>query len=448
MHAGDITIKHEREHMIVWVTMINARASHCSDSVLRRSSSSPSMPPHSSKSTKTTKRALVNAEPAQPTRVRLSRRAVPGVQTSTVTTLGAVNNLKQSSIPKADGRSPSGRINTNLRSYDRRDPFGAIDTLIKLLTSLPSRVVASGGGGGRQYKLLTTEEHSLSIHLCNIIEPFILSYLSRDDDQSIPLNDSINANSKLLIPRPKFLLMRQPTEILDRMVSFVDAREDLMAFGLSCSRLSEIVFPRHWEYRVIRAKISMVGVWKHLYERIDLAANVRIVEVMDERSDKGALVPRVCRKTVVGSPSGADRGSKSKGGGAKQFEGVVSATSTEDDGCSSSANEGGNNGHIENGSGSGLSLRRVLHNRQEKYFVAVLAKLTRLVKIKWDSNHSPLSIVDDGIIWRTLVEKCGGTLESLAVLDNLAFSPIDDEEGAGKDKNQIALRKPAVSTVF
>ncbi|EKM76399.1 hypothetical protein AGABI1DRAFT_63077 [Agaricus bisporus var. burnettii JB137-S8] len=354
------------------------------------------MPPNSSKSTKSTKRALANAEPVHSARVRVSRRAASGVQASTTTPAsGAVLNLKQANTSPAYGRLPSAKIDTNLRSHDRRDPFGAINTLIKLMGSLPSRVIASKGGGGCQYKLLSIEEHNLSMHLCNIIEPSILSYLTRDDNQHLPLN-AASANHNSMLPRPKIMLMRQPTEILDKIASFINTREDLMTFGLTCSRLSEIVFPRHWEYRVIKAKISMIGVWKHLYERVDLAANVRVVEIMDERNDA----------------------------------------------CSSSANDDGNAHHTD---GNGTTLRRgFIHKRQEKYFVAALARFTRLAKIKWESNHSPFSIVDDGTIWRTLADTCGKSLESLVVFDNMAFSPMDDEGDEVEHESKVTLTGSAL----
>lgn len=394
------------------------------------------MAPQSSALSRTAQRAPANADsrtPVLPSRARVSRRAASGVQLSAN---GTANSLKQSSKASssinANGSLRSRKLDTNLKSYDRRDPFNAISTLIKLLASLPSRVIA-GGGGGCQYKLLSSDEHKLCMHLCNIVEPFILSSLIHGDTNP--------ANAQALL-KPKILLMRQPTEILDRIASFIETREDLMGFGMSCKRLSEVVFPRHWEYRVIRAKASMVGVWKHLCERTDLAANVRIVEVVDERSDKRVLVPRVCRRAAAPSVPTTKLQTASVVG--VKPEEVVSATSTEEDTSSSSANEGGDGN-------SGTVLKKVsIHKRQEKYFVAALGKLTGLVEIKWESNHSPLSIVDNGVVWRTLVERCGGSLRALEVSDNMAFSPVrndDDVEEDAEGNSENGVIKSAVSFV-
>ncbi|OBZ77673.1 hypothetical protein A0H81_02727 [Grifola frondosa] len=145
--------------------------------------------------------------------------------------------------PKASVRKPGVRqvVDINPLSYDRTDPFTALNILRKLLSVLPSRI------GGCQYKF-TPEEHKLSLHLLTIVEPFVGLAPSRR------------------------MLTRQPTEILDAIVFHVDAKRDLLALALSCRRLHTIIFPRHYDYRVIRCKVSSLSVWNHLIVNRSLRA--------------------------------------------------------------------------------------------------------------------------------------------------------------------------------
>lgn len=71
---------------------------------------------------------------------------------------------------KGRSRKPLQSVDTNVASYDRKDPFAAFNALRKLLAALPSRI------GGCQFKL-SPEEHKLSMHLMTIVEP--VSSLSR-----------------------------------------------------------------------------------------------------------------------------------------------------------------------------------------------------------------------------------------------------------------------------
>lgn len=152
-------------------------------------------------------------------------------------------------------------IDTHLSSYDRTDPFSAINVLLKLLSSLPSRI------GGCQFKL-TSDEHKLSLHLLSIVEPFVST-----------------------TPDPnKRTITRQPTEILDAISSHIEERRDLLSLGLSCKRLHGIVHPRHIQYRVIRCKVSSLSVWNHLIVHRGLAGNVRRLEILDEREPKESQI--------------------------------------------------------------------------------------------------------------------------------------------------------------
>lgn len=158
-------------------------------------------------------------------------------------------------------RKAAPNAETRLSSYDRKDPFRAFNVLTSLLTSLVSRV------GGCQYKL-TPEEHTLSLHLLSIVEPFIGSAPSR-----------------------RTLITRQPTEILDAIVFHIDSKQDLLSLALSCQRMHSVIVPRHYDYRTIRCKVSSISVWNHLIVNRSLARNVRSLEIMDERCAEVEMVP-------------------------------------------------------------------------------------------------------------------------------------------------------------
>ena len=111
-----------------------------------------------------------------------------------------------SSLSKT-GRKSLWTIETNVASYDRTDPFTALNVLRKLIASLSTRL------GGCQYKM-TPEEHKLSMHLLTIIEPFVGHSQSRRT------------------------LVRQPTEILDEIIFQLHSKRDLFNLAL-CQVLGE-----------------------------------------------------------------------------------------------------------------------------------------------------------------------------------------------------------------
>ncbi|KAF8550202.1 hypothetical protein OG21DRAFT_446875 [Imleria badia] len=166
-------------------------------------------------------------------------------------------------------------VDTNTHSYDRTDPFHAINTLRKLIGSLASRI------GGCQYRL-TPDEHKLSLHLLTIVEPFVGLSQSRRT------------------------LTRQPTEILDAIVFHVDSKRDLLSLALSCHRLHAVIVPRHYDYRVVCAKASSISLWNHLIVNRALARNVRTLEVIDERSSKHLVLPEDIMKTDTDLESSDD----------------------------------------------------------------------------------------------------------------------------------------------
>ena len=228
-------------------------------------------------------------------------------------------------------------VDTNTLSYDRTDPFQAISALRRLVGLLASRI------GGCQYRF-TPDEHKLSLHLLTIIEPFVGLSPSRRT------------------------LTRQPTEILDAIVFHVDSKRDLLALALSCRRLHTVIFPRHYDYRVLYAKASSINIWNHLITNRALARNVRAIEIIDERSSKQLVLPADILKTNTDLESSDD----------------------------------------------GLTL----HSKQEKLLISALTKMTSIQSFHWSCNHSTISMDN---LWETLM-KCQ-TLSQVSISNNLIFFP-------------------------
>ncbi|KAK0199451.1 hypothetical protein DFS33DRAFT_1491556 [Desarmillaria ectypa] len=170
------------------------------------------------------------------------------------------------------------------------------------------------------------------------------------------------------------LITRQPTEILDAIVFHIDSKEDLLAFALSSQRMHGIVVPRHLDYRVLRCKVSSISVWNHLIVNRSLAKNVRRLEILDERSSVEAL----------------------------RIPGGVVGTETD---LESTDDELG------------------MHEKQERYLVSALTKMTALNSFVWSCNHSPISIDN---VWPTLL-KCH-SLSEVEINDNMIFGPTSSED--------------------
>jgi hypothetical protein len=224
--------------------------------------------------------------------------------------------------------------------------------------------------GGCQYKL-TPEEHKLSLHLLNIVEPFVgLAPSSRT-------------------------ITRQPTEILDSIAFHVDAKKDLLSLALSCQRMHDVVFPRHMEYRHIRCKVSSLSVWNHLMVHRSLARNVRRLEILDERAASSELL---IPSDILNSDTDMD--------------------STDDE--------------------------LGMHEKQERFLVGALGKMTSLHSFTWACNHSPISIDN---VWPTLL-KCH-SLQEVDICDNLAFSKGSEsaELESGSSTSSKARRQIVVSEI-
>ncbi|PSR74342.1 hypothetical protein PHLCEN_2v9921 [Hermanssonia centrifuga] len=249
-------------------------------------------------------------------------------------------------------------VDTNTASYDRTDPFTALNVLRKLIASLPARL------GGCQFKL-SPEEHRLSMHLLTIVEPFVGASHSRRT------------------------LTRQPTELLDAIVFHLDSKSDLLSLALSCKRMHGVIFPRHYHYRTIRAKVSSLSVWNHLVVHRSLARNVRVLEILDERTTEPELLPPDILTTDTDLESSDDE----------------------------------------------LSM----HVKQERFLVSALARMTALESFTWSCNHSPICI---DCVWPSLL-KCQ-SLNHVDINDNLIFTDIDTVEKTPA-KRQTLL--PEVRTV-
>ncbi|TBU28292.1 hypothetical protein BD311DRAFT_722777 [Dichomitus squalens] len=248
---------------------------------------------------------------------------------------------------------------TEPSSYPRTDPFGALNALRSLLSLLPSRL-------GACHLRLSPAEHTLALHLLTVVEPFVG-----------------------LVPcESRRVLVRQPTEILDAVAFHVDSRRDLLALALSCRRLYDVVFPRHWEYRVVRAKASQLSVWHHLAVHRSLARNVRRLEVLDERAPASdVVVPR----GIAGTDTDLE--------------------STDDE--------------------------LGMHAKQERFLLNALGRMSALQAFKWSCSHS---LVAFETVWPAL-DKCAG-LKEVEVNDNLIFkaSEVDEESGrTGAGRRQQPL---------
>ena len=258
-------------------------------------------------------------------------------------------------MPKGARSKTLRSVDTNLSSYDRTDPFTALNTLLRLFVSLPTRL------GGCQYKF-SPDEHALSLHLLSIVEPFVG------------------------VAESQRSFTRQPTELLDAIVGHVDSKQDLLSLALSCKRMHGIVFPRHFEYRIIRGKVSSLRLWNHLIVNRSLARNVRILEVLDERATAQEVLP----------------------------SGIL----TSDTDLESTDDE------LE------------LHVKHERFLVSALSRMTTLRSFTWSCNHSPISMEQ---LWPTLLKR--QTLSHIEISDNLLFASKDEENSSDEQiKKSSAVR--------
>lgn len=303
---------------------------------------------------------------------------------------------KATSSRRAPALKPLSRsrdvVNTNLGAHSRTDPIGALNTLLRLVSSISTRI------GGCQYKM-TSSEHALSLHLLSIVEPYVYQGARA---LAAAANPSCKASGTPLVG-----LIYQPTEILDAIMSHIDSKRDLLQVGLCCKRLHDVVFPRHFDYRVVRCKVSSISVWNHLAVHRSLAANIRKLEILDERSK-------------ISTPSRLSTSDLPRTIGQRDTD----FDSTDDE-----------------------VKAKGIHGKQERYLVNALKKMTGLKEIKWSCNHSPIPLER---VWPIVAQTCGLTLQKMDTCNNLIFSASSDDESESSsddaDEAGTSVTQPAVGT--
>ncbi|KZS97422.1 hypothetical protein SISNIDRAFT_406175, partial [Sistotremastrum niveocremeum HHB9708] len=240
-------------------------------------------------------------------------------------------------------------VDTNLSAHNPRDPYSAFQNLRTLLDGIKT----SKHG-------MTPEEHRLSLHLLGIVEPFVGSSPNRKN------------------------LISQPYEILDEIVFHIDSKKDLLSFALTCERMHGIIHPRHFEYRVISAKISSLAVWRHIIGNKALARGVRRLEILDDRDTRAEVIPSSIKES-------------------NEPESPYD-----------------------------------VHGEQEALLIDALKNLTTLSTFVWSCTHSPICV---DAIWPTLVQ-CE-MLKDVQVSDNLLFgagSSSDTERAPTPSMRSVSLQ--------
>lgn len=116
---------------------------------------------------------------------------------------------------------------------------------------------------------MSPEEHKLSMHLLMMVGPFVGSTPCPGKDKA----------------------SRLPVELLDEIAFFVDSKDHVMSFALTCQWIYTAIFSAHFNHRVVKAKISSVKVWRHIIANRRLAHNIRRLEIVDERNSGLETVP-------------------------------------------------------------------------------------------------------------------------------------------------------------
>jgi hypothetical protein len=70
-----------------------------------------------------------------------------------------------------------------------------------------------------------------------------------------------------------------PYDLIETIVSYIDAHRDLISLSLANKALYDIIIPRHSQYRLVRTSLKSVQVWSHLASRPDLTRNIRILHI-------------------------------------------------------------------------------------------------------------------------------------------------------------------------
>lgn len=79
-------------------------------------------------------------------------------------------------------------------------------------------------------------------------------------------------------------ILRLPPEILDAILSLIEAHVDLLSFALAGRACASFAVPRHTQYRILRIRHSRPELWEHLAHRADLSNFILHVHISDKNT--------------------------------------------------------------------------------------------------------------------------------------------------------------------
>lgn len=93
------------------------------------------------------------------------------------------------------------------------------------------------------------------------------------------------------------VLLTQPIELLEEILSHVDRPKDLLSLALASRSLYTTIIPHHLDFRDIRCDPQRKGLWASLAQQPHLARSIRRLELIFEveHQQEGMLVPRAWR---------------------------------------------------------------------------------------------------------------------------------------------------------
>ncbi|KIK56017.1 hypothetical protein GYMLUDRAFT_47470, partial [Collybiopsis luxurians FD-317 M1] len=110
------------------------------------------------------------------------------------------------------------------------------------------------------------------------------------------------------MPNTPANLTQLPLEILDSIFSDLDSHSDLISLALSSKDQYHLIVPRHSDYRVLRIRHWLPGLWAHLAKCADLARNLREVYICQKTEqaivERYPVVPMLTIGVAQGGLSG------------------------------------------------------------------------------------------------------------------------------------------------
>lgn len=102
---------------------------------------------------------------------------------------------------------------------------------------------------------------------------------------------------------------QHPTEILDRICSFIVEPSTLLNVGLTSKQLCAVAIPGHLEFRVIRCDWRRIYLWEHLLKLPNLGSSITTFELITEGDQSRSIdEPVVFPKSLLsGSESDAPK---------------------------------------------------------------------------------------------------------------------------------------------